>query len=304
MSATIDFSAAKSAISLHRIVGETLALSKDGKLFVGLCPFHTEKTASFVVFPDHYHCFGCGARGDAIDWLTRQRGMSMHEAAAYIGAGGSGVVLDAPVPARRSVARSDDNTPIAWRIWREATAPHGTLVQTYLASRGLALPGSDVIRFHPRCPWGRHTLPAMLALMSDPLTGEPRGIHRTFLRPDGAGKAEIPTPKMMLGIGGVIRLYERLTAGIAITEGIETALAVAQHFRWGPVWAAGSKGAIRTFPVLPATTLNVFTDNDDPDAVNAAQDCAARWVEAGHQVVIHTPPAGTDWADVAESITP
>jgi len=46
-----------------------------------LCPFHKERTASFVIYPDNsYHCFGCGAHGNAIDFLIKKLGYSFEHA--------------------------------------------------------------------------------------------------------------------------------------------------------------------------------------------------------------------------------
>jgi DNA primase len=288
--------AAARAVELPRIVRETLALEKAGKLLVARCPFHAERTPSFTVFANHFHCFGCNAHGNVVDWLMSARGMTFPQAIAYLGYGGSGEEV-APDPPQKDRSPEDRKIHIARKIWNEAALPEGTLVATYLASRGLSLPGEPVIRFHPACPCGELKLPAMIALMSDPVKGEPRGIHRTFLQPDGGRKADIDKPKMMLGPAGVIRLYEPETDGLGIAEGIETALAVAQRIGWGPVWSVGSKCGIRTFPPLIARTLNIFVDNDDPDATPAAEQCAERWLAADLEVRIHTPPTGTDWAD-------
>ena len=64
------------------IVGRYVQLRKSGANFVGLCPFHTEKSPSFNVNParQFYHCFGCGKSGDAIRFLMEQAGMSFVEA--------------------------------------------------------------------------------------------------------------------------------------------------------------------------------------------------------------------------------
>ena len=56
------------ATDLVQLIGATTSLKKAGRSWKGLCPFHTEKSASFHVHPDKgfYYCFGCGAKGDAI----------------------------------------------------------------------------------------------------------------------------------------------------------------------------------------------------------------------------------------------
>lgn len=70
-------------ISISEIVGESVNLKPKGRgEFTGLCPFHSEKTPSFTVSEakGFYHCFGCGAHGDAFRFLTEQRGISYPEA--------------------------------------------------------------------------------------------------------------------------------------------------------------------------------------------------------------------------------
>lgn len=68
--------------SLTTLVGRTVKLTKAGRESKGCCPFHQEKTPSFYVNDDKgfYHCFGCSAHGDAIRWLTDQRGLPFIDA--------------------------------------------------------------------------------------------------------------------------------------------------------------------------------------------------------------------------------
>lgn len=73
----------KRRLSITDIVGATVNLKPKGRgEFLGLCPFHSEKTPSFTVSDNKgfYHCFGCGAHGDAIRFLTEQRGLTYPEA--------------------------------------------------------------------------------------------------------------------------------------------------------------------------------------------------------------------------------
>jgi DNA primase len=69
-------------IVLSSLVGRYVRLVRKGRYFVGLCPFHAEKTPSFTVNDDKgiYHCFGCGARGDLIDFTRHQKSISFSEA--------------------------------------------------------------------------------------------------------------------------------------------------------------------------------------------------------------------------------
>lgn len=140
----------------------------------------------------------------------------------------------------------------------------------------------------------------MLALMTDPERNEPVGVHVTYLRPDGRGKADGPAAKVMLGKRGVIRLSpdDEVTTGLGVAEGIETAVAVMQRLDWRPVWAATCAGAVASFPVLPGLdAITVFADCDSA-GMRAAETCARRWVEAGREASIWTPERG-DWRDAA-----
>ena len=71
-------------VSIFDVVGRRVRLNRRGLQATGLCPFHNEKSPSFHVYegPDepHYHCFGCGAHGDAIQFLMTYQKLSFHEA--------------------------------------------------------------------------------------------------------------------------------------------------------------------------------------------------------------------------------
>ena len=195
-----------------------------------------------------------------------------------------------------------------WPLWRECVPAFGTVVEAYLLSRGLELIVGAPLRFHPRCPrcprcprGATERLPAMVALMTDPVTGEPCGIHRTFLRSDGSGKAE-GQAKMMAGSAGVIRLLpdEDVTLGFGLVEGIETGLSVMQRYGWRPIWAATSAGGIAHLPPLPGIeAVTIFADADGAGH-KAAAACASHWIGAGREARINLPPAG-DFNDLHRS---
>jgi putative DNA primase/helicase len=243
--------------------------------------------------------------GDALGLVAYLRGQGQADAVQwakrFLGVGDGEPLPE--VSRRRDLSPEPtprDTKPIARQIWNEARPPEGTLVQAYLRSRGLSLPPSPVLRFHPSCARGKERLPAMVALMTDSVTAEPVGVHRTFLRPDGNGKAAEPA-KLMLGGSGVIRLSpdDEVTTGLGLAEGIETALSIIQT-GWAPVWAAGNAGAISAFQVLPGIEcLTIFADHDaNGVGTKAARACAERWVAAGREVIMRVPPAGLDWNDV------
>ena len=97
-----------------RAVVETggVALRKKGTNWVGLCPFHDEKTPSFTVNPktNLWHCFGCGAGGDAIGFLTKKDGLGFREAVEKL-RGGNGSPIPAPALLKGRGGKADAPAP-------------------------------------------------------------------------------------------------------------------------------------------------------------------------------------------------
>lgn len=181
------------------------------------------------------------------------------------------------------------NANRARAIWRESIEIRGTLATDYLDSRGLFLDeGEDwhrVLRFHPSCPFGAERAPAMIALMRDIVTDEPRCVQRTRLTPDGR-----KIDRQMLGPakGAAIKIdaSAKVSATLSIGEGLETCMSGRVH-GCSPAWAVGSAGAIGTFPVLARIErLNIHGEND-PRGTNqhAILECATRWHASGREVV-------------------
>jgi hypothetical protein len=184
------------------------------------------------------------------------------------------------------------------------------VVERYLRSRGLdpddmpaGIPAA--LRFHPALPHRPSGLiaPAMVAAVQD-AAGRLIGVHRTWLRPDGAAKAEVTPQRMMLGgcAGGAVRLMSlsesaRPGEWLQVGEGVETCLA-ALLATGQPTWAALSTSGLRTL-VLPPEVGHVviLADGDDPGE-RAAVAAAQRWTAEGRSVRIARPPAGLDLADV------
>ncbi len=77
----------KQVVNIVDIIGESVALTKAGRSYLGLCPFHGEKTPSFNVLEDKqfYHCFGCGKSGDVFKFVEEYHGVSFMEAVREIG---------------------------------------------------------------------------------------------------------------------------------------------------------------------------------------------------------------------------
>ena len=129
-------------------------------------------------------------------------------------------------------------------------------------------------------------------------------VHRTFLVPDGLGKAPVTPSKAALGPigGGAVRLAP---AGehLAVGEGLETSLAVLEATGI-PTWAAISAGGIKALilPPLPMASEVVICADNDPPGISAANEAAERWITEGRRVRIALPPVGTDFNDLATLI--
>ena len=96
----------RSRIPLADLVGRRVRLVRRGREHSGLCPFHNEKTPSFYVVEDKgfFHCFGCGAHGDAIGYVMRSENLDFIEAVERL-AGEAGVAVPQQTPQERERAQ-------------------------------------------------------------------------------------------------------------------------------------------------------------------------------------------------------
>jgi putative DNA primase/helicase len=181
----------------------------------------------------------------------------------------------------------------------------GTAGETYLTGRGLQVPNTPDLLFHPDLTyWDSRTgYPALIAIARN-AAAEQIAIHRTYLAPDGSGKANVPKPRMMLGsiAGGAVRLGEVGEHGlIGLAEGIETALSVMRAGPALPVWAALSAGNLEQVMLPPEITRVVLLADHDGEGVGlkAAERAAGRLHAEGRRVWIAYPPdAGDDFNDL------
>ena len=92
----------RARVSIADIVGKRVKLQRRGREWIGLCPFHNEKTPSFSVVEDKefFHCFGCGAHGDVIGFVMRTESLSFPETVEKL-AGEAGLVLPVTSPEDR-----------------------------------------------------------------------------------------------------------------------------------------------------------------------------------------------------------
>ena len=128
---------------LSSLVGKNMKLTRAGREYKGCCPFHDEKTPSFYVndAKGFYHCFGCGAHGDAIRWMTDQLGMGFMDAVKDL-AQTAGVEMPAlDRQAQEKAARAEtlhDVTEAAARFFvTELAGTSGAAARAYIKRRGL-----------------------------------------------------------------------------------------------------------------------------------------------------------------------
>ncbi len=311
MTALLDIEAARRAPILRVCEQHGIRLEKQGSQYSALCPLHKEKTPSFSVDPERslYHCFGCGEGGDVIKLAQRLSGLSFREAVEELTGGFVGAdypsaprQTESVVAAERN-AKAARNSALAREIWARRQELPDSIAESYLRSRGLEPPYPPTLAFLPDefHQEGGERWPALLAAVA---VGESRqvvAVHRTYLQRDGSGKAPVKPERKMMGpvMGGAVRLA---AAGeeLAITEGIETGLAV-QQATGEPTWAALSAGGIRKIelPQLPLAREVIIAADHDEAGERAAEAAAKRAHGEGRVVRICKPPtAGKDFLDL------
>lgn len=135
----------KARLSLSEYIGSRLKLHRKGRLYLGLCPFHHEKSPSFTIYEDQgtYHCFGCGVHGDILTFAMEKDGLTFQEAVGLL-APQAGMVLPRETPKSEEEI---DTLKALYDICEEGTRWYADRLtgraRAYLERRGLA---SEVIR--------------------------------------------------------------------------------------------------------------------------------------------------------------
>ena len=133
----------KDQVSVSSIVGRKVKLTKKGREFLGLCPFHNEKTPSFTVNDEKgfYHCFGCGAHGNVINFLTDCEKMPFMEAVEHL-ASIAGLKMPEnnrqnPVQDNRHKMLLDIMEKACLFFQKHLFSENGAQAREYLKSRGI-----------------------------------------------------------------------------------------------------------------------------------------------------------------------
>ncbi|HEX7967953.1 MAG TPA: DNA primase [Stellaceae bacterium] len=180
----------RARVSLAEIVGRHVRLTRRGREYVGLCPFHKEKTPSFNVVEDKgfYHCFGCGAHGDVIGFAMQTSNLSFPEAVEELARQAG---LEVPQQTREERETSQRQATLQGAVEAACVffevalhGPQGREARLYLERRGLDL--ATIRRFRlGYAPDGRDALKRALGKsFPEPLLVE-AGLLR---RPEGGGE--------------------------------------------------------------------------------------------------------------------
>lgn len=302
-------------VDIVGVIARHTKLKRAGRLYKGLCPYHRERTPSFTVYPatGGYHCFGCGANGDAIRFLMDQDGMTFVQACEHLASG------DLPrISEEARVKAEEEDRAIreaaiaeAHAIWLDSMDLAGSLAQIYLRSRMISiLP--DRFRF-AMCPawYDRKTgevgpdRPALVCCVTDE-DDRFLGIQRVFLAPDGKGKAtDMRNAKLSLGrpAGGAIRLGPQRGDHVIVIEGPEDGATVSEDTPDQPVWVACGTSMMPQIR-FPAAVRRVTIGGDNNKAGRAAAQASwNNYQDRGLECrTVYPDPAFEDWNDQKRGI--
>ncbi|MCL4673999.1 MAG: DNA primase [Sphingomonadaceae bacterium] len=134
----------RARVTLSSVIQRTVKLQRAGHEWKACCPFHNEKSPSFTVNDQKgfYHCFGCGAHGDVIRWMTDQQGLPFMDAVKELAAQAG---MEVPAPDPRAAKRAEQRATLidvtdAAQGWfmRNLAAAEGATARAYLATRGFS----------------------------------------------------------------------------------------------------------------------------------------------------------------------
>ena len=134
----------RSRVTLSTLIGRTVKVTRAGREYKACCPFHNEKTPSFTINDEKgfYHCFGCSAHGDAIRWMTDQRGLSFMDAVKELAAEAG---MEVPAADPRAAKKAEEQASLrdvvqAAADWfaQQLGSSNGAPAREYLAKRGIS----------------------------------------------------------------------------------------------------------------------------------------------------------------------
>lgn len=298
----------KSSVRLSSIVSRAIKLKRSGSEYLGLCPFHAERSPSFTVIDARgfAHCFGCGWNGDAFRFVMDLEHCSFRDAYKML------ANADLPVwnPRERAKEVAEDRLErladenAARQFFKDAAPLAGTPGETYLAARGITTAIPDDVRFG-HVPWWRDketkawgpARPAIICGARD-ASGAVVGIQRIFFKNDdpSLGKAD---RKLSLGsIKGAALQLAPAEECVVLAEGPEDGLSLAQEGPGHPVWVPFGTGCMPAVEFPPIVKRVIIAGQNNTAGRMAVEKTAIALLDRGLAVGRAWPaPAFDDWND-------
>lgn len=213
-----------------------------------------------------------------------------------------------PAAARRGDARTDP--PVvrpaderAQRLFRMTQPLAGTLADSYLRQRGILRASlHPSLRYHPSCYYrdlqtGRtHSFPALIAAVTDP-GGTITGVHRTWLDPDGGGKAQVDNPRRALGglLGNAVRFAFPVCGPVPVMaagEGLESILSLSHVMPGMPMVSALTANHLAAFDLPPGCVRLYIAADADAAGRNGIERLSRRAQARGILPLVLAPELG------------
>lgn len=289
----------RNSVRLSSVINEYVKLERRGNEYAGCCPFHEDHTPSFYCNDQKgvYHCFGCGAAGNVVDFVKGIEGLSVSEACERL-EGGFTPHVSAPQYSRKPAETEE----FAREIWRSATSIIGTPAETYLLKRGIPLselPQQENLRF-ARLSYDRSASahPVLIAAVRN-LNREVVGVQRIYLTEEGEKLCATGSKRTLGSISGnTVWLHEDphftcdFNSHIFICEGLEDGLSLlrmSEPDEERHVWVCGGAGMMKNIAVPKGTEkVTIAVDNDEAGR-NSGMSLAKRLIAEGHEVKIIGP---------------
>lgn len=305
---------ARERYDLSSLIGRRTKLRRSGRELVGLCVFHQERSPSLHVndATGLYHCFGCGAAGDAIRFVMDTEGLRFMDALRWLGSAN----LPPVDPEQRARAVAEDAAARAEAIaeaaavWERSASAHGTPAEVYARSRGITMDLPPTIRFARTYAWrNRDTgevgpdLPAMIGAVVNG-NGDLTGLQRIFLADGGIRKATMKRPKLTLGrvLGSALRLGP-VAPEIIVCEGPEDGLTLAQELPDASVWVTLGTSMMPAVQYPPEVRSIVLAGDNNAAGRAAVERSALALNDAGYGVRVMYPETGfADFNDMLRGI--
>lgn len=115
-------------LPLHSIISKKVKVARSGRHWKACCPFHGEKTPSFYIYDDHFHCYGCGVHGDVISFVMQSEGRSFNEAVSEL-ASLAGIEVPEQTPQQKQRQEQQHN------LYELMTAAHEYYLSEFQTSK-------------------------------------------------------------------------------------------------------------------------------------------------------------------------